>query len=75
MAKGILFNQPFKIYRNSNCLMCKYEYVGGLKIKAHPVTNEDVIICKSCYTKLYKKNKEKKMQVKHKLRNSIVYFL
>ena len=46
-----------KIYRNSCCLKCYYEYDGELKVKKHPITNKDIVICASCWSKLQKELK------------------
>jgi len=45
-----------KIYKNSDCEICGYEYAGALKIKTLP-NQKEVIICKDCYVKIIKENK------------------
>ena len=53
-----MVDQSEKIYRNSECVICIYEYVGQLKIKKNPLTDENMIICKECFSGLYLKSKK-----------------
>ena len=53
-----MVDQSEKIYRNSECVICIYEYVGELKIKKNPLTDKDMIICKDCFSELYLENKK-----------------
>jgi len=54
MARSSDLTQPFKVYRNSECFKCSLNYTGELKIKEHPETKEQIIICKTCYSNLQK---------------------
>lgn len=48
-----------KIYRSSDCIDCLVDYESELKIKIHPIKEKEVIICKDCYIKAYKKANKK----------------
>jgi len=56
-----------KIYKNSECEMCLYEYQGELKVKEDPNTGKKIICCRECFTKLY--NGKTIEQVKRELRS------
>ena len=49
-------NQPKKLYKNSECDICDC-YLCDVFLVKHPVTNEDVIICRKCYKELSNENK------------------
>ena len=55
-----MINQPKKIYRNSECEICDIinSRSNSLKLKQHPLTNDDIIICKECFSELYLKSKK-----------------
>ena len=53
-------SQPKKVYKNSECEIC--DIINSrdkpLKLKQHPLNNDDIIICKECFSELYLKNKK-----------------
>ena len=53
-------NQSEKVYRNSECEICDIinNRDNPLKLKQHPLTNDDIIICKECFSELYLKGKK-----------------
>ena len=60
MAKEISLIQTKKVYKNSQCEICNIINSKGrpLKLKKHPLTNDDIIICKECFSVLYLKSKK-----------------
>ena len=50
-------SQPKKLYKNSECEICNC-YLCEVKLKKHPITNKDVIICIDCFSELYRKSKK-----------------
>jgi len=50
---------PIKLYKNSQCSECK-DFERTVKIKQHPITKENAILCRECFKMLQKKNKEKR---------------
>tara|TARA_R110001632_G_scaffold2415_1_gene10807 strand:+ start:530 stop:703 length:174 start_codon:yes stop_codon:yes gene_type:complete len=55
-------NHPKKVYRNSECEICDTINSSNhpLKLKQHPTANDDIIICKECFSELYLKSKKGK---------------
>ena len=56
MSKSFFTVTAKKVYKNSACEVCKSIY-NPLKLKKHPLTNDDIIICRECFSELYLKNK------------------
>tara|TARA_R110000851_G_C13072996_1_gene565026 strand:- start:1183 stop:1362 length:180 start_codon:yes stop_codon:yes gene_type:complete len=54
-----MINQPKKVYKNSECKICNVINSKDevLKLKKHPLTGADIIICKDCFSELYLKGK------------------
>jgi hypothetical protein len=50
--------QPHKLYRNSECGLCGC-FMCSVKMKQHPKTDENIILCKDCYSDLYVKYNKK----------------
>ena len=49
-------NQPKKVYKNSECEICNSMYK-PIKLKQNPLTNDDIVICKECFSELYLRDK------------------
>ena len=55
-----MIDQPKKVYKNSECEICDIinSRDNPLKIKQNPLSNDDIIICKECFSELYLKSKK-----------------
>ena len=62
MAKGRSIDLtpiPGKLYRNSHCDICN-THTEVVKIKQHPTTKENVIICADCWKNMNKESMKNK---------------